>query len=328
MTDQVRYGVLGVAGIARSAHIPAAAKSRNAEIIAIGSRSLARAEACARQDGIPRAYGSYDELLADPDVQAVINALPNSMHCEWTIKAAEAGKHILCEKPLAMTVAEAERMDATARAHGVLLMEGFTPRFLPQHQFILELIDSEAIGPVRIVRSELTYTLRDWMNDTRAKADLGGGALFDAGCYCVNAIRAYMGAEPESVEGFERIRAGNGVDATFIGTMRFPDDRFAYLATSMEAPFRACCEIIGERGRIEVPGLFDGKVVKVVLADGVITREFGEVDRFQLQLEHFADCILTGAPLWFTVEDARGNTVALVALKEAARTGAAVAPAG
>ena len=237
MSDRVRYGILSTAQIARRAHVPAAAKSHNAQIVAIASRSRERAETCARDMGIPRSYGSYEALLADSDVQAVINALPNSMHCESTVKAAEAGKHVLCEKPLAMTIEEAQRMSDAARANRILIMEGFTTHFLPQFAFARELITSGAIGPVRIVRAELTYTLRDWVNDSRTKAELGGGALFDAGCYCVNTIRAMMGDEPLSVQAFERIKTGHDIDASFVGILRFRDDRLAYLATGMEEPF-------------------------------------------------------------------------------------------
>jgi predicted dehydrogenase len=274
--------------------------------------------------GIPRSYGSYEALLADSDVQAVINALPNSMHCEWTVKAAEAGKHVLCEKPLAMTIEEAQRMSDAARADRILIMEGFTTRFLPQFAFARELITSGVIGPVRIVRAELTYTIRDWVNDSRTRAELGGGALFDAGCYCVNTIRAMMGDEPLSVQAFERIKTGHDIDASFVGILRFRDDRLAYLATGMEEPFRTCCEIIGTTGRIEIPGLFDGRRVKAILPDGELIREFAEIDRFTAQIEHFSDCILTGQPPLLPIEDALANTAVLVALRQAARGGKAV----
>ena len=321
---QVRYGVLSTARIVRNNHIPSARKASNTAIVAIASREQARAERCARELGIPKAYGSYDELLADAQVDAVINPLPNSLHCAWTVKAAEAGKHVLCEKPFAMTVAEAQRMIDAARANDVLLMEGFTHRFLPQQQFVRQAIDAGEIGQVRVVRAELTYTLLDWDTDSRARPELGGGCLMDAGCYCVNQLRFIMGTEPIRVQAFQRLKEGYGVDATFAGILHFPGDRLAYMCTSMEAPFRGCCEVIGTQGRIEMPDLFEGTAVRVVTGQGERVQAFEGVDRFMLQIAHFSDCILHGKQPMISPEDAKANTAVLVALQQAAREGKAV----
>jgi predicted dehydrogenase len=316
---KVRYGVLSTAQIARNAHIPASKLASNAEIVALSSRDIKRAQEWAAKLEIPRAYGSYADLLADPEIDAVINPLPNSMHCDWTVQAAEAGKHVLCEKPLAVTVEEAQRMIDAASANNVKLMEGFTHRFTPLAAFLQETIDSGVIGEVKLVRTELTYTIRDWQNDTRTKRELAGGALWDAGCYCVNTIRYLMGSEPLSVQAYRHIREPQQVDSTFTGLLRFPGDRLACVVTGMEQPFRHCCEVTGTKGWIWAPNLFAADKA-TVLADGEQrTVTFENVNRFQVQLEHFSKCILEDGPPLLTWDDSRGNTATLIALQHAAR---------
>jgi predicted dehydrogenase len=323
--DVIRYGVLSTAQIARNAHIPAAQEATNSEIVALSSRSKVKADKWAAELGIPKAYGSYDQLLADPEVDAVINPLPNSMHCEWTVKAAEAGKHILCEKPLAVTVDEAQRMIDAAQANDVLLMEGFTQHFLPHLEYARQVLDAGEIGDLRLLRAELVYTLRDWENDSRAQADLAGGALWDAGCYCVNTIRSVVRSEPIEVQALQTMHPEAGVDATFTGLLLFPGGVTAFMCTSMEMPFRGSCEIVGTLGRIDVPSLFGGDKV-VVTAGGeerVIT--FEPTNRFARQMAHFSGCILSGRPVKRPPVDGLRNTAALVALKRSAETGRTVA---
>ncbi len=324
MNNRVRYGILSTARIARNAHVPAGEKASNSEISAISSRDQKTAEYWAKELKIPKAYGTYQEILDDPDVDAVINPLPNNMHHEWTIRAAEAGKHILCEKPLAITVKEAQEMDAAARANGVLLLEAFTIRYVPQMAFVRDLINSGKIGETRIVRSELMFTIQDWVNDVRAKADLAGGALLDAGCYCVNAIRYLMDAEPSSIQSFQRVRQPNGVDSTTTAIMVFPGERLAYMATGMEQPFRGCCEIIGSKGRIEMPDLFGGSKVNVIVDGEESVHKFEPFDRFKAQIEHFSDAILNGTNLMAQPDDAIKNTAVLVAIQQSADEGRAI----
>jgi predicted dehydrogenase len=325
MAEKVRYGVLSTARIARNQHVPAAGRAENSEVVCISSRDGKRAEEWAEKLGVPRAYGSYGEVLADPEVGAVINPLPNSMHCEWTVRAAEAGKHVLCEKPLAVTVGEADRMIDAARSNGVLLMEGFTQRFLPQMAFVRRTIDSGGIGEVRLVRAELTYTITDWEGDSRVRRDLAGGCLLDAGCYCVNTVRFFMGSEPVSVQGCRRMRESHGVDSTFAGMMLFEGGRIAYVATGMEEPFRNCCEVVGTEGRIYLPNLFAGERAEVAAGGEERVETFEPSDRFRLQIEHFSDCILNGRQPMLSLEDSRGNTAALAALGRAAEEGRAIA---
>jgi predicted dehydrogenase len=324
VADKIRYGVLSTAQIARNQHIPSAQKSSNSEVIAISSRDEARAKTWAAALNIPKAYGAYEALLADPEVDAVINPLPNSLHCQWTIKAAEAGKHILCEKPLAVTVEQAQRMIDAARANEVRLMEGFTHRFNPLFSFILATIEAGAIGEIRFVRSELTYTLQDWENDTRVKAHLAGGGLFDAGCYAVNTVRTLMQTEPESVQAVEHIRESHQVDTRFVGLLKFPGGRLATITAGMESPFRFSCEVIGSTGSLITENLFRADRLHVMTDKGEWVEEFEVIDRFQAQIEHFSDCILQNRRPAFSPEDGRSNVAVLVALKQAARTGKVV----
>jgi D-xylose 1-dehydrogenase (NADP+, D-xylono-1,5-lactone-forming) len=324
MKDIVRYGVLSTARIARNQHIPAAAGVPNASVSAISSRNAARAAEIARELEIPKAYGSYDELLADPEIDAVINALPNSLHCEWTIKAAEAGKHILCEKPLAITVSECHAMIDAAAANGVLLYEGFTQHFNPILNTIREKLGGGDLGEIRIVRSELTYSLTDWENDVRADRRLGGGALFDAGCYVVNTIRTLLGEEPEDVYAMMRRHAKNRIDSTLVGLMRFPREHLAYIATGMEEPFRFTLEVICERGSLGTKDLFSGAQLEFVHDGKTEALTFEPVNRFALQIEHFSDAVLGRKPLRVSPEDGLNNVAVLVALKRSAESGEVV----
>ena len=325
MEQTIRWGLLGASRIARNKHIPATAEATGAEIVAIASRDQAKADAWAAEFSIPTAYDSYDALLADPAVDAVLITLPNSLHAPWTIKAARAGKHILCEKPLATTAQEARAMIAAADEAGVVLMEGFWIRFHPQLPFIRETIAAGTIGEIRLIRAELTYTITDWGGDSRTRADLGGGALFDAGCYCVHIIRHLVGAEPQAATGFQRVHPDCGVDSTFTGLLDFDEGRMGYLATSMEAPFRVCCEIIGTTGRIHTNSLFAASTVTIAAAgqpDRVETFEPGTGMR--AQLEHVSSCIRDGTAPEITAADSIGNAATLEALKRAAETGQAV----
>lgn len=325
MIEKVRYGILGTANIARKRHMPAFRKTGNAEVVAVASRNADRARVFAAEFDIHSAYGNYDDLLADSQIDAVIVALPNSLHRDWVIKAATAGKHVLCEKPLAMNEDEVQAMIDAASKNNVLLMEGFMYRFHPQHDYVQEVIQSGGIGKVQAVRAELTYTLPDWKNDSRGQKELGGGALFDAGCYCVNAVRFLMGVEPVSVQAYYSLHAVNGVDKTTVAILKFPDDRMAYIATSMEQPFKNTYEVTGLRGRIIVPNAFPGGMnpttVLVHSERGEVTKSYDACDHFQNEIEHFSDCILNNKRPLLGLRDSKNNTIVLQAIARAARIG-------
>jgi predicted dehydrogenase len=242
----LRIGILGAAKIAGSFMVGAKASSR-AAVVAIASRDRARAEAFARHHGIPRAYG-YAELLADREVDAIYNPLPNALHAEWSIAAARAGKHVLCEKPLAVTLAEAQAMFAAADAHGVLLVEAFPYLFQPQTLEIERLIASGAIGSVRTMFAAFGFTMADPAN-IRLDARLGGGALMDAGCYPVSLARQVFGTRPVRVTAIARWH--NGVDQTLATTLEYPGGGIAQISCSFDTAVYRRAIIAGTGGVID-----------------------------------------------------------------------------
>ena len=326
MIEQVvRYGGFSTAQIALNRLIPAARDSANSEVAAISSRTAEKARAAAEWLGIPAWYGSYDELIADPDLDAVINPLPNSMHCEWTIKAAEAGKHVLCEKPLAVTTDEARRMIAAARANNVVLVEAFNHRWNPHMRTVRRLIAEDVIGHVTGLHSALTSVGGDPPHNIRLKPELAGGSMMNAGCYAVYACRFVLGEEPLRASGFAHDSGGYGVDTSFSGLLEFPGGALAHIGSSLEQPFRCELVAIGSDGRIEVPNMFDdsGPVV-IKIGDEERIEAVPAPNRFRVQMDEFSECVLTGKPPEFPAEDGLANTAALVALLTAARDGTVV----
>ena len=321
----VRYGVISTAQIALNRHIPAARESANSEIVAISSRDESKARAAAEQHGIPTWYGNYDELLADAGLDAVINPLPNSMHCEWTIKAAEAGKHILCEKPLAVTTEEARRMIDAANANNVLLVEGFTHRWSPHLRTARRLIGEGAIGQLTSLHSILGFPVAEPRGNIRFEPAPAGGSLMYGGCYAVYSCRFVLDEEPVRAVAFTYDSGGYGVETTFNGLLEFPSGAVAHIGSSMEEPLRSELIAIGSEGRIEVPDMFDdsGPVV-VKVGDDERVEAVPAPDRFRAQLDEFSECVLTGKPPEFPAEDGLANTAALVALSTAARSGTVV----
>jgi predicted dehydrogenase len=242
----VKWGILSTADINRKL-LAGAAESDDVEVVAVGSRDLVRAEEFARTWGIDRAYGTYDELLADPDVEAVYIPLPNTMHSEWSIRSLEAGKHVLCEKPFSRHIADVERAFDAAEATGLHLSEAFMYRHHPQTARLAELVTSGAIGELRVIRSAFGYSLYDAGN-IRLRTDVEGGALMDVGCYCVSGARL-LGGEPESVVGAAHI-GSSGTDWVFTGLLRFPGDVLALLDCGTALPERDELEAIGTEGSL------------------------------------------------------------------------------
>jgi predicted dehydrogenase len=323
--DVVRYGIISTAEIALNRHIPAARESANSEIIAISSRKGVRAREAAEKHGIPKWWGSYDELLMDTDLDAVINPLPNSMHCEWTIRAAEAGKHVLCEKPLAVTTDEARRMISAAKANNVVLVEAFTHRWNPHLRKARSLISDGAIGHVTSLHSALTSTIAHRQGAIVFSPELAGGSLLNAGCYAVYACRFVLGEEPVRAVGFAYDRGGYGVDTTFTGLLEFPGGAVAHVASSMEQPWRGELIAIGSAGRIEIPDMFeDGGPIIIKSGDDERVEATVAPNRFRVQLDEFSECVATGKSPEFPAEDGLLNTAALVALRSAAKKGAMV----
>jgi len=306
----LNWGILSTARIGTKSVIPALQASRNGSVLAIGSRNLDAARQVAAQFGIPRAYGNYTALLEDPDVQAIYNPLPNSLHREWTIRAAEKGKHVLCEKPLALNTSECDEMIDACRQHGVLLMEAFMYRFHPQMAQVKELIAAGSIGQIVLIRAAFTFFLSDLQN-IRLQKELGGGSLMDVGCYGVNVARFITEAEPVAVQAMANFGPASQVDETFAGLLRFPDHVIALIDCGFRSTFRQQVEIVGSAGKIEIGRPFNPRTdptpLLVTRGDETETIVVPGANQYQLMVEHFADCIQTGQPLRYPPEDGRNN---------------------
>jgi xylose dehydrogenase (NAD/NADP) len=319
----LRLGLLSTARI-NAAIIRAAAASERVDVVAVASRDSGRAEAFAREHGIARTHASYEALLADDAVDAVYVPLPNSLHVEWSARALAAGKHVLCEKPLARRPEQAEAAYDTAADAGRVLLEAFMYRHHPQTARVVDLVASGAIGRVRAAWAEFTFPLGD-PEDVRLRGDLEGGALMDVGCYCVSGARLLFG-EPVLVAG-EQVLAPSDVDAAFHGTLRFAGDVVVQFHASFLLPVRQGLELRGEEGTIlvEAPWRTDwGGDVVVARGDAVERTAVEPVDSYRLQLEHLADAADGARPA-----PARADAVAqartLDALYRSAAAGVAVA---
>lgn len=324
MTVPLRWGILSTARIGIKAVIPAIQQSSNGIVVAMASRDARAAQDVANALNIPRAFGSYDEMLASPEVDAVYNPLPNSMHKEWTIRAAQYGKHVLCEKPFALNAAEVDAMIAAARRHRVLLMEAFMYRFHPQYARVHALIAEGAIGRVQVIRSAFCFRLEDLKN-IRLRADLGGGSLMDVGCYCVNMSRLIAGAEPVEAQAHAVIGEKSRVDETFAGTLHFPNDVVAVFTSSFRTDYREWLEVAGTEGRLELPrpikpgtGAGGGEII-LHRGDKSETFTTPTANHYQLMVEHFADAVRHGKELRYPPEEGRANMHVIDALYESAR---------
>lgn len=322
--SRTAWGFLSTARINRLV-LDGARASDRVEVIAVASRDRSRAEAYAREHAIERAYGGYEALLEDPDVEAVYISLPNSLHVEWSIRALEAGKHVLCEKPLGRRAREVERaFDAADRA-GRLLMEAFMYRHNPQTIRLKQLVAEGAVGRLRLVRSAFSFTVHEPRN-VRLLAELDGGSLMDVGCYCVSGSRLLAG-EPERVYGEQVLH--RGVDVRFSGTMRFPGDVLAEFDSGLDLPFRDELEAIGDEGSLFLDDPWHCRQPLIELRrDGEVERIAVErANSYRLELENLSDAIRgEGEPL-LGREDALGQARAIEALYRSAEEGAAVTPA-
>ena len=312
----VKWGIISTADINRKV-IPGAQASPKVDLIGVASRVKARAEEYARQWEIERAYGSYESLLADPDIEAVYISLPNTLHCEWSIRALEAGKHVLCEKPLSRHVDEVEAAFDAAERTGYLLMEAFMYRHNPQTKRLKQLVDEGAIGELRLVRSTFSYGLYDEAN-IRLRTEVEGGALMDVGCYNVSGSRL-LGGEPTSVHG-EAWFGPSGTDWVFAGTLRFPGDVIATFDCSTAMTERDELEAIGSEGSLflDDPWHCNVPVIEVRRDDGVERIELERTDSYRLELENLSDAIRGEGELLLGRDDAIGQARTLEALYESA----------
>jgi len=315
----VRWGILSTAHINRKL-LAGAARSSEVEVVAVGSRDLARARAFADEHGIPAAYGSYEELLADPAVEAIYNPLPNTMHCEWSIRALEAGKHVLCEKPMSSSIAEVEQAFAVAERTGLHLTEAFMYRHHPQAKRLAALVAEGAIGALRVIRSTFSYGLFDESN-IRLRTDVDGGSLMDVGCYCVSGSRLLAG-EPEAV--FGRAFIGpTGTDWAFTGSLRFRGDVFALFDCATCLPNRDELEVIGSDGSLflDDPWHCLDPVIELRRDDGTERIEMEAANPYQLELEDLGRAIRTGSAPLLGRDDAVAQARAISALRRSAADG-------
>ncbi len=312
---RLRWGILSTARIGSRRVIPAIQKSETGTVTAIASRSGARARESAARFNIPRAHASYEDLLADPDVQAVYIPLPNNMHKEWTLRAAAAGKHILCEKPLALDAAEAREMAAAASRAGVLLQEAFMYRFHPQIERLVQLVRTGAIGTPWLVRAGFTFTVAS-EEDIRLNPSLGGGGIYDVGCYTVSISRLLLG-EPEQASAVATFQGG--VDVRLSALLTFPHGASALIDCGLRAPMRQFCEVVGTEGTITVRRPFlpgeDPALLSLRRGEAEERIEIPGTDQYVRMIDHFGTAVLNGAAPRHPAEDAVANMAALDLLR-------------
>jgi D-xylose 1-dehydrogenase (NADP+, D-xylono-1,5-lactone-forming) len=316
MGSTVAWGLLSTARI-NDRIIEAARESDRVEVLAVASRDAARAQAYAHERGIERSYGSYEELLADPDVEAVYISLPNSLHVEWTLRALDAGKHVLCEKPFSRHPGEVEQAFDRAEAAGLVLSEAFMWRHHPQTVRLVELVADGAIGPLRVVRAAFSFQLGS-TDDVRFDPELDGGALMDVGCYCLSAIRLLAG-EPERLQG-EQVAGPSGVDVCFASALAFPDGRLGHFDCGFVLPFRAELEVVGEDASLFVADPFHAHSPGIELRRGDDSEQIAvePANSYRLELENVADAIRGRAPPLLGRDDALGQARAIEALYRSA----------
>jgi len=331
MVEQVKWGVLGNAEIARVCVIPAVQKSRNGTVRALATRFPDNGRQVVAEHHISHLYNNYDDLLADPEIDAVYIPLPNHLHHPWTLRAFQAGKHVLCEKPLACSEREAQEMVNSAVESGLLLMEGMMYRFHPRSQRIKAEVTAGEIGAVRLVRSAFCYPMAQEQlssgNHARLKPEMGGGALLDVGCYCVSAARWFLDSEPAQLQA-QAVYHPGGVDMHLAGSLRFSDIGLATLEASFITALQQTYTVVGTEAAIELP--HDAFIPWE--KDAVYTlrrkdQESGQesvtpgADEYQLMVEHFADAVLGKTQLAISPEDSVRNMRVLDALAQAAKTG-------
>ncbi len=334
MAEAVKWGVMGNAAIARKCVIPAICKSRNGEMHALATRSPTEAVQVAADHRIDHVYDHYEALLVDPEVDLVYIPLPNHLHHPWTLKALEAGKHVLCEKPLACNAKEAIEMATAAEDSGRLLMEAFMYRFHPRSRRIKQLVAEGAIGTPRLIRSAFCFRMgaKDWNDppNVRLKPEMGGGALLDVGCYSVSVARWFLEAEPAQVQAQAKYHPG-GVDVHMVGTLGFADNGLACFEASFITALQQTYCISGSDGAIELPhNAFVPWENEAVFYLRARDQEAGQpyiipgADEYQLMVEHFADAANGRTELMFPLTESIQNMRVLDALAQAARSGQTV----
>lgn len=329
MVDKVRWGVLGAANIALKKVIPAMQKGNWTEVSAIASRNIDKAEQAAQMSGIPKFYGSYEELLADSKIEAVYNPLPNNLHVPWTIKAAEAGKHILCEKPIALTAEEARKLIEARDQTGVKIQEAFMVRTHPQWVGARHLIKSGRIGELQSIMGFFSYFNPD-LSNIRNKLETGGGALMDIGCYCINISRFIFETEPQKVAALIERDSESGVDKLTSAMLDFPNGQATFTCATQLVPHQKM-QFFGAKGRIEIEIPFNippDKTTRIFIDDGadlfganIETIEFAPANQYTIQADLFSQAVRGNISQTIPLEDSLKNMAVIDAVFRAAKSG-------
>jgi D-xylose 1-dehydrogenase (NADP+, D-xylono-1,5-lactone-forming) len=331
MDKKIRWGIISTADI-NNIMIPAIRKNDRCEVLAISSRNIENAKSYASNKSILKYYGSYESLLEDKEIDAVYVSLPNGMHHEWCVKAARAGKHILCEKPLAISVEDCHEMINEANKHDVFLQEGFMYRYHPQTMKLKKLIDQGSIGQLDYLYGVFSFPFKQAYGNQlsinyRLNSDLGGGCLWDIGSYVINYLRYLTNSEPIEVNGYSKNLPGYQVDGLFCGLIRFPNQVLAQFECSYNQSQRSTMDVFGDKGNIKIPYsyclVWDSHEQPIVVND-FKNEEIIQVEQanaYESEVDHFCECVLDKKPRLIALDDAVNNIKTLVALHESAKTG-------
>jgi predicted dehydrogenase len=320
MDKILNWGLLSTAKINRALIKPLRA-SKQTRLLAIASRNISSAESYAREWNIPRAHGSYEALLADPDVDVIYNSLPNHLHAEWTIKALRAGKHVLCEKPIALTLEELDAMTLAAKESGKILAEAFMYRHHAQTLKVKEIVDSGVLGKLQLIKGAFTFTLTREGN-FRWMEEMGGGSIWDVGCYPISYARMIVGAEPVDVFGWQSTIA-SGSDDSFIGQMRFKDGIHMQFDSGFKSPSRSFIEIVGTEATLNIPDPFKPGLKNEIYLnrnDEIQTIKINGSELYLGEVEDMCNAILNHQPPRISLTDSRGNSAAILALLRSAES--------
>ncbi len=318
--EYLNWGLLSTARINRAV-IPPLMKSARNQLTAVASRDGERAKNYARENQIPRSFGSYEALLADPDIDVIYNPLPNHLHAEWTIKAAQAGKHVLCEKPIGLSVDEVDAMAQAAKDNNVVIAEAFMYRHHPQTKKVLEMVRAGEIGDLVTLRGSFTFPIdSQHQDDIRLVPEFGGGSIWDVGCYPISFFRALTGSAPIEVFGWQRA-SQRGVDLTFTGQLRYSGQVLGQFESSFELPFETFVEIRGSKGNIFIHSPFkpgDNASFQLI-KDGKVDRvSLGEFDLYSGEVEKMFNAVARGEPQLIPLSESRDNVATILALLKSA----------
>ena len=321
MEKILNWGLLSTAKINR-ALIPPLRASKRTRLLGVASRNQSSADAYAREWNIPRAYGSYEAMLADPEIDVIYNPLPNHLHAEWTIKVLQAGKHVLCEKPMVLTLAEADQIIAASQETGKVVTEAFMYRHHPQTFKVKELIDSGAIGEMQLIKGAFTFTLKREGN-FRWIREYGGGSLWDVGCYPISFARMLVGVEPAEVFGWQ-VTGPEGSDDSFFGQMRFGNGVHMQFDCGFTSTPRSFIEIVGTAGSMQVPNAFKPgrkSEFKIIRGDEMETIKIKGQELYLGEVEDMCNAILNQQPPRISLSDSRNNIAAILGLYKSAQEG-------